>query len=56
MTKGTLTSKAQLIQRGLDEADSLGNYLPLFQKKLKDPVSTKAASSMKKTFNFDYTK
>ena len=35
--KGLLTSRAQLIQRGMNEADSLGHYLPTFQKKLKDP-------------------
>jgi len=28
--KGLLTSRAQLIQRGMNEADSLAHYLPLF--------------------------
>jgi hypothetical protein len=26
-----------MIQRGKDEADMIGNMLPIFQKKLKDP-------------------
>ena len=44
-----------MIQRGIEGADTIGNYLPLFQKKLADPTSTKSRSSLKKTFDFDYT-
>ena len=38
------------------EADTLGNFLPIFQKKLINPTSTKATSGMQKTAGFDYSK
>lgn len=37
-----------MIKRGKEEADNLGNFLPLFQKKLKDP-------SQGKSQNIDYS-
>ena len=44
-----------MIQRGLSDADTLGNYLPIFQKKLKNPQGA-AANQFKKTEGFDYSK
>ena len=41
--KVVVSSKQQMIKRGKEEADNLSNFLPLFQKKLKDPSQGGAA-------------
>jgi len=37
--KKQLTSGTQRIKRGKEDAESLGSLIPLFQKKVKDPMS-----------------
>jgi len=34
---GQLTSKHQMIKRGIEDAEALSSFLPLFTKKVKDP-------------------
>jgi hypothetical protein len=36
--KTTKNSMSHTIQRGKEDADALHNYLPIFQKKLKEPA------------------
>lgn len=44
-----------MIQRGKEEADALHNFLPIFQKKLKEPA--KAITNIQNTSSaFDYSK
>lgn len=49
------TSYDKEIQLGKEGADTLNNFLPLFQKKLKEPA--KAQANMRNTQGtFDYSK
>ena len=51
---GAMSSKHAMIKRGKEEADALNNYLPIFQKRIKDPQ--RLSGAMKATTKFDYTK
>ena len=42
-----------MIKKGKEDAETLSNLLPIFQKKIKDP--SKIACAIKTTQKFDYS-
>ena len=49
-----MNSKQQIIKRGKQDAENLSNFMPLFQKKVRDP--TKVANAVQSTSKYDYSR